>query len=127
MNKYYITSRKGDDEFTLGTTENKDEAIKLAREEWRGMNYSDRKNNEITVRQYVNDIEDEDCENFDYNTTPWQIWTADRETGTLIDHFGTYSEAESAIEEYEEIDREDGHYEENFYDIVNEDHEHIEE
>lgn len=127
MKNYYIVSRKGDDEFTLGTAESKEKAISLAREEWCRMNYSDRNNNEITVRQYVNDIEDEDCQNFDYDTTPWQIWTAERETGSLIEHFGTYSEAEHAIEEYETIDQENGAYEENFYNIVNENHEYIEE
>lgn len=126
MKKYYITDIKGDDEFTLGIVTDKDEAIKLAREEWRRMNNSDRKNNAIEIRQYVNDIEDENCQNFDYNTTPWQIWTAEKETGTLIEQFDTFAEAEYEIEEYETIDQEEESYVEGFYDIVNEDHEHTE-
>lgn len=129
--KYYIIDRKGDDEFTLGTTEDRDEAVKMARDEWRYMNDYDKRHNKIEVRIYEEDIEREDCQNFDYNTIPWQIWTAERATDTLIDQFGTYAEAEHAIEGYEEIDKEEAEdngeaFEKNFYDVVNENHEHIE-
>jgi hypothetical protein len=48
-----------------------------------------------------------------------KYYTAARETGDIIDEFDTYEEAEEAIREYEEEDKEDGTYEDNFYDIVN--------
>lgn len=52
-----------------------------------------------------------------------KIYTADRETGVFIDEFATIEEAKKAIEKYEELDKQDGTYEENFYDVVNENHE----
>ena len=51
-----------------------------------------------------------------------KCWTADRRTGTFIDRFYSIEEAKSAIREYEESDKKDGDYEENFYDIVNDSH-----
>lgn len=43
--------------------------------------------------------------------------TCDREAGNIIDEFATLSEAEAAIRAYEEEDRANGCYEENFYQI----------
>ncbi len=54
-----------------------------------------------------------------------KYYTADRETGTIIDEFKTIALALEAIDDYEEQDREDGTYEPNFYDIVDEDHCHV--
>lgn len=51
-----------------------------------------------------------------------KFYTADRETGTHIEAFATYEEAQKAIEAYEAQDKADGTYEENFYDIVDENH-----
>lgn len=51
-----------------------------------------------------------------------KIYTADRETGTFIEEFSTVEKARKAIESYEEKDKADGIYEENFYDIVDENH-----
>lgn len=42
----------------------------------------------------------------------------DRQTGTLIDEFGTWIEAKEALEHYENIDMEEGNYEPDFYEIV---------
>lgn len=42
----------------------------------------------------------------------------DRETGTMIDIFGTLEEAEKALEEYESDDMKDGVYTPDFYEIV---------
>lgn len=55
-----------------------------------------------------------------------KYYTADRATGTLIEGFDTYAEARAEIERYEANDKEDGCYEADFYDIVNEEHETIE-
>lgn len=51
-----------------------------------------------------------------------KFFTADRETGTIIDWFSSIEEAQKAIEEYEEEDKKDGTYTANFYDIVDESH-----
>lgn len=69
---YYIISRKKDDEFTLGTATTEAEAISIARKEWNHMNAYDQSTNEITVRVYEEDIENEDCTNFDYSTIEWR-------------------------------------------------------
>ena len=50
------------------------------------------------------------------------FWTADRETGSFIESFETLREAECRIEEYEDEDKENGSFTENFYDVVDEDH-----
>lgn len=44
--------------------------------------------------------------------------TQDRETGTRIDIFDTLEEAERALEEYENVDRMEGVYTPDFYEIV---------
>lgn len=49
-----------------------------------------------------------------------RVYTACRETGTLIDEFNTVEEALEEIKRYEIIDKKDGIYESNFYDVVNE-------
>lgn len=69
--KYYIMDIKGADEFTIGTAETKEDAIKIARDEWLTMNDYDRGKNTIEVRLYEEDIEAENCECFDYNTVEW--------------------------------------------------------
>lgn len=54
------------------------------------------------------------------------IYTADKETGTFIDKCASIEEAKSKISEYEDQDKKDGAYSEDFYDIVDGDHCHIE-
>lgn len=54
-----------------------------------------------------------------------KIYTADRETGTFIEECSTIEEAINLIKSYEHQDKEDGVFEDNFYDIVNEKHESI--
>jgi len=74
--KYYITSIKGNDEFTLGTAGTEAEAIAIAREEWHSMNDQDQSKNVIEVRHYKADVENEGCVNFDYDTVIWDKWYA---------------------------------------------------
>lgn len=50
-----------------------------------------------------------------------KYFTADREAGNIIDEFNSIEEAKKAILAYEEEDREDGTYSEDFYDVVDED------
>jgi len=42
----------------------------------------------------------------------------DSESGNIIDEFATLDEAQNAIEFYEDEDRDEGSYDENFYEIV---------
>lgn len=44
--------------------------------------------------------------------------TANAETGTIIDTFSTMEEAQEAIASYEAQDKEDGTYEEDWYEII---------
>ena len=41
----------------------------------------------------------------------------DREAGNVIEHFNTVEEAQKELERYEEHDRKDGVYVEDFYEI----------
>lgn len=42
----------------------------------------------------------------------------DRETGTFIDSFDSYQDAEAALKEYETEDKEEGIFEPEFYEII---------
>lgn len=50
------------------------------------------------------------------------LYTACRETGDFIEKVDTIAEGQRLIEKYENDDRNDGSYVNNFYDIVNENH-----
>ena len=47
-----------------------------------------------------------------------KYFMADREAGNIIDEFDSIEEAKKAILAYEEEDRKDGTYSEDFYDVV---------
>ena len=49
-----------------------------------------------------------------------KYWTRDKEAGNKIESFGTREEAEKAIEEYEEIDKFEESYAEDFYEVYEE-------
>lgn len=51
-----------------------------------------------------------------------KMYTADRETGTFIEEIDNVAEGLKLIEEYEEEDKKEGTYTEDFYDIVDENH-----
>ena len=51
-----------------------------------------------------------------------RIYTADRETGTFIEECSSVQDVLARIAGYEEQDRSDGSYEEDFYDVVDENH-----
>lgn len=119
MNKYYVEQIKGDDEFTLGKFNTEEEAIEAARDEWARMFDSDKKNCKIEVRQYENDIEDDDCNNFNYKKFEWENHTYETRDyyDTFIDEFATLEKARKAIEAYEKEDKENDCYEEDSYKI----------
>ena len=51
-----------------------------------------------------------------------KIYTADRETGTFIEECNSIEEAKELIAQYEEQDKINNVYEEDFYAIVDEEH-----
>jgi len=51
-----------------------------------------------------------------------KLFTADRETGTIIDEVKSVNEGLKLIKEYEKEDKAEGNYEPGFYEIVDEDH-----
>lgn len=51
-----------------------------------------------------------------------KMYVADKETGTFIEEVKSVEEGKKVVAEYEENDRKEGTYTENFYDIVDEDH-----
>ena len=51
-----------------------------------------------------------------------RIYTADRETGTFIEECNSVRDALTKIADYEKQDKLDGSYEEDFYDVVDENH-----
>jgi hypothetical protein len=50
--------------------------------------------------------------------TKTKFITQERETGTVIDEFKTYSKAYEAMKRYEEEDRKEGNYSPDFYEIL---------
>ena len=51
-----------------------------------------------------------------------KFYTADRETGTFIEECNSINEAKELIAQYEEQDKINNLYEEDFYAIVDEEH-----
>lgn len=70
MKKYYVvlTSKKNDDETILLKTESIETAKERAKEEAYYISRDDRKNDSVEIRDYVEDIESDSCDCFDYNT-----------------------------------------------------------
>lgn len=71
--EYYVTSidRQGN-EFEIVKTNDKEEAIKAAKAE-DFTNRRDGNGSTVEIRMYKEDIEDEDCECFDYDTLDFKI------------------------------------------------------
>lgn len=51
-----------------------------------------------------------------------KYWTADKGTGNYIEAFDTIKDALKAIEIYEDEDRRNGDYTDDFYDVVDDNH-----
>lgn len=50
----------------------KEEAIDQARSEWELLCDYDRRHNTLEVRAYVEDVRDDECSCFDYDTIEWE-------------------------------------------------------
>lgn len=68
MQKYYVMLIIKDDEFELLKTTSEGEAIERAQDEQYYIERDKRKGNRVEIRAYREDIEDEDCTCFDYDT-----------------------------------------------------------
>ena len=123
MKKYYVTTTHGGDEFTVLKTDDKAEAIAEARRSLKS-SYNDT----VEIRMYAHDVEDDDCDNWDYDNLEFhakRYAVRDREAGNVIDECDHIAEAEDMINQYEYDDKEDGNYEPNFYEIYDWDDEEI--
>lgn len=89
--KYYVTEIKGYDEFVLLKTEDLGEAIEFARD----MDYRKDKGSIVEIRVYKEDIEDENCTNFDYELIEYRVWYAVQENSTDAWDKGTFDEKEA--------------------------------
>lgn len=69
MSKFYVTltSSRNDDEFVVLTTTSEAEAVERAQDEQYYIERDNRKGDRVEIRVYREDIEDEDCECFDYD------------------------------------------------------------
>ena len=93
--------------------------------------------NHLTTREqatrniYVIECDDPDEDNLEQHLVGRILWDSDdpadrgdqyvirdREAGNVIDTFCTYEEARAALERYENDDRDEGIYDEDFYEIV---------
>lgn len=71
--KFYVTDVKAEgNEWIILVTEDLDEAIEAARNHWNSLTSHDKKRSTIEVRVYKEDVEDDDCFCFDYDTVSWQ-------------------------------------------------------
>jgi hypothetical protein len=100
---YYIVDAKDSgDEFTIGKTEDLEEALKTARDSWDKMTPHDQRHSDIQVRHYLYDIEDENCTCFDFDTEPWYEWFAVQTDEGDVQGKGSFdfSEADAMASEY---------------------------
>lgn len=70
-NLIYLVDVCGGDEFIIDTFVSEKEAIKEARARYRHMTGNDRYFINIELRMYNEDIENPDCDNFDYDLIDW--------------------------------------------------------
>lgn len=100
MKEYYVIDNKGCDEFTCGKYAELSDAIKAARTEWDKLTANEKKTHDIEVRQYAEDIENEDCSNFEYDCFNWGYIIRDSEAGNEIEKVKTIKEAEDILWDY---------------------------
>lgn len=119
MKEYYVVDNKGCDEFTCGKYAELSEAIKAARNEWDRLTTNEKKTHDIEVRQYAEDIEDEECNNFEYDCFDWGYIIRDSEAGNEIEKVKTIKEAEDILWDYvKEDENEDEEKRLLFYEVI---------
>lgn len=68
---FYVVAVGKHDEFTEEKYDDADEAIEAAKHWYYIMTPHDRARQTIEIRKYAEDIEDDDCDCFDYETIEW--------------------------------------------------------
>lgn len=107
MEKYYVVESRKNDEWTVAECESREEAVKSARFEWGKLTRKERENTTVEIRQYENDIESEDCTNFDYDTIAWGYIIRDREAGNMIEYLLDIHDVQNTLEDYIKEDAEE--------------------
>ena len=116
---------------TLAVYESLDDAMNAAWDSWNRLTDSERssayrfevsvcnveKNEEGKWDYAENDYDTYECEKDFMNS---KFFTADKETGTVIEECNSMREALNNIEMYEESDKDEGTYEYGFYDVIDE-------
>lgn len=110
--KFYVVALVRDDEFTDGIFDTIREAIQCADKAWNHLTPQERKKQEIEVRCYAQDVDEEDAYDVGYDTIDWQnaadtkfymdintgvFWTLDE----LKHHFKLF-EAEMSYDGFDE-------------------------
>lgn len=70
---YYVIECGSDSEYEIARCEEKVDAIKEARGYFDHLSDYDKKSAVVQVRDYDDDIENEDCDNFDYDLIDWGL------------------------------------------------------
>lgn len=97
MNKYYVIKIGKHDEWECGKFDSLTDAIKVARQEWNHLTANEKKLHKIEIRQYEEDIEDENCTNYSYDTFEWGYLIREYQTGELFEKVNTIEEAKKYL------------------------------
>ena len=113
--KYLVFEANGTDEFEMFTSDSLEEC----RKEWSKLtNINDReKNNSVA---HIVEREAYEAGNYDF-LEKW-MYVAGKETGTFIKRVDSIEAGLDSIDYFEFKDKANGEYQENFYDIVDENH-----
>lgn len=108
--------------------ETKAEAIAAAQRQWDHLTFREQRQRNVYVLESINPDEEAE-DHFDGNPiwTATDLYVADRETGTFIELVKSIEAGKELIKKFEEQDKEEGIYEEDFYAIVDAFHCEVEE
>lgn len=108
--------------------ETREEAIQAAQRQWEHLTFREQRQRNVYVLESVNPDEDA-MDHFDGRTiwTAADLYVADRETGTFIELVKSVEAGKELIRQFEEQDKADGTYTEDFYTIVDAFHCEVEE
>lgn len=119
--KYIVMDWKGNDLFTK-EFDNKEAAIAEAKRQFAYLEDGEQMTRNFYVLESVNPDEEAE-DHYDGNEVwrPSRYVVRDREAGNIFDACDTYEEAESVLKAYEDEDKRDGNYIEDFYEIAERD------
>lgn len=101
---YVVDAIRGEDEIICGKYE-QNEAIKVARNEWSKLTSLEKEKHFIEIRDYEDDIESEDCRNYNYDLITWGYLIREKESGIPIDLADSEVEICEALADYIIADR----------------------